>query len=77
LAVSQHLATLRLAGLISERRAGRHTYYRVEPDLTPVWWVKVTLFIELKEGVFPFPGSTLFEQENSEPNRSVDQKGDT
>ncbi len=30
-AVSQHLATLRRAGIVSERREGRHTYYRVEP----------------------------------------------
>ena len=30
-AVSQHLATLRSAGLVSERRAGRLVYYRVEP----------------------------------------------
>jgi DNA-binding transcriptional ArsR family regulator len=30
-AVSQHLATLRSAGLVTERRAGRLVYYRVEP----------------------------------------------
>jgi DNA-binding transcriptional ArsR family regulator len=30
-AVSQHLAALRLAGLVRERRAGRRTYYRIEP----------------------------------------------
>ncbi len=30
-AVSQHLATLRKAGLVRERRAGRLAYYRVEP----------------------------------------------
>jgi DNA-binding transcriptional ArsR family regulator len=30
-AVSQHLAALRSAGLVSERRAGRLVYYRVEP----------------------------------------------
>jgi len=30
-AVSQHLATLRGAGLVSERRDGRLVYYRVEP----------------------------------------------
>ena len=30
-AVSQHLATLRDAGLVSGRRDGRHVYYRVEP----------------------------------------------
>jgi DNA-binding transcriptional ArsR family regulator len=30
-AVSQHLAMLRSAGLVSERRDGRFVYYRVEP----------------------------------------------
>jgi DNA-binding transcriptional ArsR family regulator len=30
-AVSQHLATLRSAGLVAERREGRLVYYRVEP----------------------------------------------
>ena len=30
-AVSQHLAALRGAGLVSERRDGRLVYYRVEP----------------------------------------------
>jgi DNA-binding transcriptional ArsR family regulator len=31
-AVSQHLATLRRAGLVAERRAGRLVYYRIEPN---------------------------------------------
>ena len=31
-AVSQHLATLRRAGLVAERRDGRLVYYRVEPN---------------------------------------------
>src|SRR6266568_8891046 len=31
-AVSQHLATLRSAGLVSQRRDGRLVYYRVEPN---------------------------------------------
>ena len=31
-AISQHLATLRRAGLVSERREGRLVYYRVEPN---------------------------------------------
>ena len=31
-AVSQHLATLRGAGLVSERREGRLVYYRIEPE---------------------------------------------
>jgi DNA-binding transcriptional ArsR family regulator len=30
-AVSQHLATLKAAGLVHGRRDGRHVYYRVEP----------------------------------------------
>lgn len=30
-AVSQHLAALRGAGLVAERREGRNVYYRVEP----------------------------------------------
>lgn len=31
-AVSQHLATLKNAGLVSSRREGRLVYYRVEPQ---------------------------------------------
>src|SRR5213082_3494575 len=31
-AVSQHLATLRRAGLVTERREGRIVYYRVKPE---------------------------------------------
>jgi len=40
-AVSQHLAALRAAGLVCERRAGRFVYYRAEPRaLAPlVDWV--------------------------------------
>jgi len=30
-AISQHLATLRRAGLVSERREGRRAYYRTDP----------------------------------------------
>ena len=30
-AISQHLATLRRAGLVSERREGRRAYYRSDP----------------------------------------------
>jgi DNA-binding transcriptional ArsR family regulator len=30
-AISQHLRVLRGAGLVSERRAGRHVFYRVDP----------------------------------------------
>jgi DNA-binding transcriptional ArsR family regulator len=40
-AISQHLAHLRRAGLVTERRVGRHAYYRVRPDgLAPlVDWI--------------------------------------
>lgn len=31
-AISQHLATLKDAGLVSGRREGRHVFYRVEPQ---------------------------------------------
>ena len=31
-AVSQHLAALRSAGLVSERRDGRLVYYRIKPN---------------------------------------------
>lgn len=41
-AISQHLAALRRAGLVSERREGRHAYYCVEPTgLRPlVHWIE-------------------------------------
>lgn len=36
-AMSQHLAALRVAGLVSERREGRNAYYRAEPlGMTPL-----------------------------------------
>ena len=36
-AVSQHLATLKRAGLVQARRDGRRVYYRVQPrGLTPL-----------------------------------------
>jgi DNA-binding transcriptional ArsR family regulator len=31
-AISQHLAALRTAGLVSERREGRFSYYRAAPE---------------------------------------------
>jgi DNA-binding transcriptional ArsR family regulator len=31
-AISQHLAALRVAGLVRERREGRNAFYRAEPD---------------------------------------------
>jgi DNA-binding transcriptional ArsR family regulator len=30
-AISQHLAALRNCGLVAQRKAGRHVYYRAEP----------------------------------------------
>ncbi|MBN9318478.1 MAG: transcriptional regulator [Caulobacterales bacterium 68-7] len=37
-AVSQHLKTLKLAGLVTERPEGRKVYYRVQPDgLAPLF----------------------------------------
>lgn len=40
-AISQHLAALKGAGLVAERREGRFAYYRVEPEgLAPLTdWV--------------------------------------
>ena len=40
-AVSQHLAALRSAGLVSERREGRFAYYRADPKgLRPlIGWI--------------------------------------
>ena len=46
-AVSQHLAALKTAGLVRERRDGRRTYYRAEPDgLEPLvdWMAKAGAF---------------------------------
>nr|WP_298682335.1 metalloregulator ArsR/SmtB family transcription factor [uncultured Dongia sp.] len=31
-AISQHLKSLKLAGLVAERPEGRHVYYRAQPD---------------------------------------------
>jgi len=40
-AISQHLAVLRAAGLVAERREGRFAYYRTDPEgLAPlVHWI--------------------------------------
>jgi DNA-binding transcriptional ArsR family regulator len=46
-AVSQHLAALKLAGLVRERREGRRTYYRAEPaGLDPLvdWMARAGAF---------------------------------
>ncbi len=46
-AMSQHLAVLRGAGLISERREGRYAHYRVAPEgLAPLhaWLAKYEAF---------------------------------
>jgi DNA-binding transcriptional ArsR family regulator len=41
-AVSQHLAALKSAGLVGERRDGRNVYYRIAPDgLEPLFgWLE-------------------------------------
>jgi DNA-binding transcriptional ArsR family regulator len=41
-AVSQHLAALKSAGLVGERREGRNVYYRIEPQgLAPLLgWIE-------------------------------------
>ena len=46
-AISQHLRSLRLAGLVAERPEGRKVYYRAEPEgLTPLvdWMSHYGLF---------------------------------
>ncbi|MCI3131151.1 ArsR/SmtB family transcription factor [Phenylobacterium aquaticum] len=46
-AVSQHLAALKIAGLVRERREGRRTHYRVEPaGLAPLidWFAHYSTF---------------------------------
>ncbi len=48
-AISQHLATLREAGLVTERREGRFAYYRVDPaGLAPL-----TDWIDRYRGFWP------------------------
>lgn len=50
-AISQHLAALRGAGLVSERREGRFAYYRAQPQaLAPlVDWVDRYRLLRLKD----------------------------
>jgi DNA-binding transcriptional ArsR family regulator len=46
-AISQHLAALRGAGLVIERRDGRHAFYRAEPQgLAPLvdWTLRYRAF---------------------------------
>ena len=48
-AISQHLAALRGAGLVEERRAGRNAYYRARPEgLAPL-----TDWVERYRGFWP------------------------
>ena len=39
--VSHHLAALRRAGLVSDRKAGLWIYYRIHPDLPP--WIQAVI----------------------------------
>ena len=41
-AISQHIKTLKLAGLVAERPEGRHVFYRVRPEgLEPLFdWMR-------------------------------------
>lgn len=50
-AVSKHLKSLKLAGLVCDRRYGRETYYRVMPQgLTPLLdWLKFAMSRTLAE----------------------------
>lgn len=51
-AVSKHLAQLRAAGLVCDRRAGRETHYRAQPKaLAPLvdWMQFYTTFWALKQ----------------------------
>jgi ArsR family transcriptional regulator len=38
--ISHHLGALRKAGLVSDRKAGLWTYYRIDPDL-PDWATRI------------------------------------
>ena len=44
--ISRHLATMREAGLVSDRRAGQWIYYRLHPELAP--WQQQTLELSLQ-----------------------------
>jgi DNA-binding transcriptional ArsR family regulator len=54
-AISQHLAALRGAGLVEERRVGRNAYYRARPEgLAPL-----TDWVERYRGFWPERIETL------------------
>lgn len=55
--ISRHLATLRDAGVVSDRRQGQWIYYRIHPDL-PEWVQQV---IETTAG--EIKGSTPFKND--------------
>jgi DNA-binding transcriptional ArsR family regulator len=44
--VSQHLMVLRANRLVSERREGRHVYYRVRHPEIAMWLLDATEFLE-------------------------------
>lgn len=45
--VSRHLAVLKKSGLVLDRRAGLHVFYRLNPNIP--YWAKHSLFTAYKE----------------------------
>jgi len=69
--VSRHLALLRVAGLVADRRDGQWVYYRLRPDL-PQWAKKViAAAVEGAEDHEPFIGdrASLAEMPNRPGSR--------
>jgi len=64
--ISRHLALLRDAGLVSDRRSGQWIYYQIQPDLDD--WVKqiITTTFNANKNSAPFKGDwkTLKEMSN-------------
>lgn len=66
--VSRHLATLREAGLVSDRREGLWIHYRINPRL-PAWVVNVLRETAVGvEGIEPYAGDLVALEES--PHRS-------
>lgn len=49
--VSQHLMVLRAHRIVSERRQGRHVYYRLRQPAMASWLLDATEFLELESEV--------------------------